>query len=74
MLRAVIYRYILKGISIPVKACNMLKSRGVVILPVYVGNRASVSQLSHIAETQFTGMSWVVQDSDRWLVSPHESF
>ena len=35
----------------------MLKSRGVVILPVYVGNRASVSQLSHIAETQFTGIS-----------------
>ena len=52
----------------------MLKSRGVVILPVYVGNRASVSQLSHIAETQFTGISWVVLDTDRWLVGPHESF
>lgn len=43
----------------------MLKSRGVVILPVYVGNRASVSQLSHIAETQFTGISspWSLTES-----------
>ena len=37
------------------RICDELKNRGVIVLPVYVGKYASLSQLSHLAETQFTG-------------------
>jgi len=35
--------------------CDELKGMGVVVLPVYLGKEASLSQLTHLAETQFTG-------------------
>jgi len=37
------------------KVCDNLKSRGIVVLPIYLGKQASLSQLSHLAETQFNG-------------------
>ena len=37
------------------RICDELKNRGIIVLPVYVGKYASLSQLSHLAETQFTG-------------------
>ena len=37
------------------RICDELKNRGIIVLPVYVGKFASLSQLSHLAETQFTG-------------------
>lgn len=37
------------------RVCDELKDRGIIVLPVYVGKFASLSQLSHLAETQFTG-------------------
>jgi len=35
--------------------CDQLKQKGIVVLPVYLGKTASVVQLTHLAETQFTG-------------------
>merc|ERR1712002_313722 len=37
------------------RICDELMARGIIVLPVYVGRAASMSQLSHLAETQFTG-------------------
>ena len=47
------------GVSLG-RICDELKNRGIIVLPVYVGKFASLSQLSHLAETQFTGkLNWV---------------
>ena len=42
------------------RICEKLKQKGVIVIPVYIGNGSpdsptSISQLSRMAETQFTG-------------------
>merc|ERR1711990_93405 len=41
--------------SVSSSICNDLTNRGVIVLPVYVGKSTSISQLSALAKSQFSG-------------------